>query len=201
MRVAFDHQIFGWQEYGGISRYFYELAVELATSCEQEVAVISPLYVNRYLAGAPADLKVVGLPVPSLPKSGRIFRAINSLFARPSIRYFRPDIIHETYYSSVRMAPKTTKVVLTVFDMIHERFSEHFPMADPTSREKALAVERADHIICISEQTRQDLIELLAVKPAKTTVVHHGFSLTSQGKAELQGISRGCFKLMRHRQC
>ncbi len=58
MRIAFDHQIFSWQEYGGVSRYAYELALELATSCRQDVTVVSPLYVNRYLANASTKLKV-----------------------------------------------------------------------------------------------------------------------------------------------
>ena len=39
---------------------------------------------------------------------------------------------------------------------------------------------RDSHIICISEQTQQDLIELLGVNPTKTTVVHLGFSLISE---------------------
>lgn len=180
MRIAYDYQIFSRQEYGGISRYVYELAVELASSFEQEVAIISPLYVNRYLASAPPELDVVGVPVPRLPKTGRIFSALNSFLAWPCIRYFHPDIVHETYYSSRRIAPKSAKVVLTVYDMIHEKFSEDFSIVDTTSREKPLAVVRADHIICISEQTRQDLIALLDVNPAKTSVVHLGFTLTSQ---------------------
>lgn len=26
MKIAYDHQIFGWQKYDGVSRYFFELA-------------------------------------------------------------------------------------------------------------------------------------------------------------------------------
>ncbi|MDD5175195.1 MAG: glycosyltransferase family 1 protein [Sterolibacterium sp.] len=179
MRIAFDHQIFGWQKYGGISRYFYELARELATTCGQEVAVFAPLYVNRYLAGAPDELRVLGIPVPCLPKSGRFYRFANSLLVAPLLKRFRPDIVHESYYASKGLAPKDAKVVLTVFDMIHERFKESFSAFDPVSREKTLAVQRADHVICISEQTRSDLVELLDVDPARTSVVHLGFSLTN----------------------
>lgn len=71
-------------------------------------------------------------------------------------------------------------MVLTAYDMIHERFPQDFPANDPTRQEKAAAVGRADHVICISEQTRQDLIELLRVDPAKTSVVHLGFTLTNE---------------------
>jgi glycosyltransferase involved in cell wall biosynthesis len=76
--------------------------------------------------------------------------------------------------------------------MIHEKLRDHFSMADPASRKKALAVERADHVICISEQTRQDLIELLGVNPAKTSVVHLGFRLTSQSDSVPESSAQTC---------
>jgi glycosyltransferase involved in cell wall biosynthesis len=186
MRIAFDHQIFGWQVYGGISRYAYELAAELATSCQQDVAILSPLYVNRYLAHAPQQLKIQGVRAPAFKRSGRVYRAINSLLVRSPIERFEPDIVHETYYATRGVAPRNAKVVLTVYDMIHERFPEYFSIASPTRREKALAVTRADHVICISEQTRLDLIEFLGVSPAKTSVVHLGFSLTAAPQAAIK---------------
>jgi len=178
MRIAFDHQIFGWQNYGGISRYAYELALGLARRGDSPTAVIAPLYVNQYLAGAPAVLRVQGVRMPFVRRAGRIYRAINYVLAWPLMRWFAPDIVHETYYARVGVAPRRAKVVLTVYDMIHERFSTHFSSADPTSREKAAAVARADHVICISEQTRRDLIDVLQVDPAKTSVVYLGFALT-----------------------
>lgn len=192
MRIAFDHQIFGWQEYGGISRYAYELAVGLATSCEQEVAIMSPLYVNRYLAHAPQQLKLHGIRVPAFMRSGRVYRAINSMLVRSAMARFVPDIVHETYYATRGVAPRGAKVVLTVYDMIHERFPEYFSIASPTRREKALAVARADHVICISEQTKIDLIEFLGVSPAKISVVHLGFSLTVAPQAAIENGALSC---------
>jgi glycosyltransferase involved in cell wall biosynthesis len=192
MRIAFDHQIFCWQEYGGISRYAFELAAELSTSCGQDVAIFSPLYVNKYLAHAPPQLKIQGGRVPAFSRSGRVYRAINALLVRPSIKSFKPDVVHETYYAARSVAPRKAKIVLTVYDMIHERFPEYFSIASPTRREKARAVERADHVICISEHTRRDLIEYLGVPPAKTSVVHLGFSLTVAPQVTIKddGISR-----------
>lgn len=179
MRIAFDHQIFGWQEYGGISRYAYELASKLSTSFDQDVAVICPIYVNKYLANAPQRLKIEGVQVPAFRNSGRVYRAFNSFLVRPTIKRFEPDIVHETYYAVRGVAPKSAKVVLTVHDMIHEHFPEFFSSASPTRREKALAVARADHVICVSEQTRRDLIDILGVSPEKTSVIYHGLSLTA----------------------
>lgn len=185
MRIAFDHQIFGWQQYGGISRYAFELALALHEDGGQEVAIFCPLSVNRYLEHAPAGLLRGGRRVPVFPKSGRIYRALNNRLAGLPMRRFNPDIVHETYYSARGVTVGNARRILTVYDMIHERFPENFSSADPTCREKALAVARADHIICISEQTRQDLIEFLQVPREKTSMVHLGFALkTSEQPVE-----------------
>jgi glycosyltransferase involved in cell wall biosynthesis len=69
--------------------------------------------------------------------------------------------------------------------MIHELYPEFFHAWDRTRDEKRAAVARADHIVCISEHTRQDLIRLLDVPAEKTTVVHLGFALTHSKIADL----------------
>jgi glycosyltransferase involved in cell wall biosynthesis len=60
--------------------------------------------------------------------------------------------------------------VVTVYDMIFERFAVKH--GDRTTAPKRAAVERADHVICISENTRRDLIEILGVPEQKTSVVY-----------------------------
>lgn len=180
MKIAYDHQIFGWQEYGGISRYFYELANTIAQSSAADVAVVSPFYVNSYLKDRSEALYVLGRKVPAIRRSGRFFRAINQYLSTPLMRAYVPDIVHETYYSFSSVATKTTKVVVTVHDMIHELYPESFASWDSTAREKAVAVKRADHIICVSENTKSDLVEILGVAADSISVVYHGFSLTQR---------------------
>lgn len=178
MRIVYDHQIFTTQEYGGISRYFFELADNVAKAQEADIRIVSPLYVNSYLESASPRLQITGTKVPAIRRTGRIYRALNRALAKPLAGHYHPDLVHETYYSSLAMVPKGCKVVLTVFDMIHERFGDYFPPHDSTSKDKAAAVKRADHVICISEHTRQDLISILGVPPEKTSVIHLGFSLS-----------------------
>lgn len=178
MRIAYDYQIFGEQKYGGVSRYFFELANNIAKIPDADVGVVSPIYVNAYLAAASNHLHVSGRKIPQIRYTGRIFRAINQLLASSRLKQFQPDLVHETYYSKKRCAPAGSKVVLTVFDMIHERFPECFAPWDSTFKAKGIAIERADHVICISEQTRKDLIELRGTDSAKISVARLGFSLT-----------------------
>lgn len=177
MRIAFDHQIFSMQEYGGISRYFVELANQLSEVEDAQVKVISPIYVNAYLAARLPRVQLAGIKMPLVKRTGRLYRAINMALAKPLTALYQPDLLHETYYNGQVSGPKGCKRVLTVYDMIHERFPGDFPARDTVAKNKVAAVQRADHVICISEHTRQDLISLHGVAPEKTSVIHLGFSL------------------------
>ena len=190
MKIIYDHQIFATQEYGGISRYFFELANNIAMAQKADVRIVSPLYVNSYLQSASPRLQITGTKVPAIRRTGRIYRVLNRGLAKPLAGHYHPDLVHETYYSSLAMAPKGCKVVLTVFDMIHERFGEYFPPNDSISKDKAAAVKRADHVICISEHTQQDLMSILGVPSEKTSVIHLGFSLSQTVPPLARGDTR-----------
>lgn len=175
MKIAFDYQIFGWQKYGGISRYIYELANELVRTHAQDVQIIAPFFVNEYLKNRTGPAKIVGLPVPRIKHTGQILQIINRLLSAPLIAKFQPDLVHETYYSQYRIAPRNAKRIVTVHDLIHERYPDSFSASDPTPLAKRIAVEGADHLICNSKQTQQDLVNFLQIDPAKTSVVYLGF--------------------------
>ena len=55
MKIAFDYQIFAQQSYGGISRYYKNLAAELL-QLEQNIAIFAGLHRNNYLATLPNDI-------------------------------------------------------------------------------------------------------------------------------------------------
>ena len=187
MKIAFDYQIFSSQRFGGISRYFVELAKNLVAFRHDEFSCLvnTPVFTNCYLKHANTELKVIGASVPAIPRTGRIYGKINRLISPIVFRRWNPDIVHETYYSSTSVAPAGSKVVVTVYDMIHELYPEYFSATDKTREYKKIAVDRADHVICISENTQKDLIQLLGIAPEKTTVVHLGFALTQTAPAAL----------------
>ena len=174
MRIAFDYQTFVLQSYGGISRYFTCLAQGLL-DFEQQVKIFAPLHRNNYLSALPQGI-VNGRFINQFPpKTTRLFLAYNHFGSCYKISKWNPDVVHETYYSRVGAAPNHFKTVITVYDMIHELFPNEFPAHDNTSEIKRRAVERADHIICISENTKQDLTRLFGVPNSKISVVHLGF--------------------------
>lgn len=183
MKILYDHQIFSSQQYGGISRYCYELASRVSKYPNADVIVLALAYINQYLRnGSPG--KLIGWHFPPIPKTGLLRKTFNNVISKPFIKHCKPDIIHETYYSTADYCPRSAKRVLTVYDMIHEKFANNFLRRDKTQQIKAHAVRRADHVICISENTRRDLIAILGVPEEKTSVVYLGSSLATQKVAD-----------------
>lgn len=182
MRIAYDHQAFCLQKTGGISRYFCRLAEELALT--QQIGIFAPLYRNQYLKALPKAL-VHGYRVNDYPpKTAGLFVGANAMLSSPLMRAWHPDVVHETYFSFKATGPTPSVIgnkkncprVITVFDMISELELEAKPKAaaDLRTSAKFAAVSRADHVVCISEHTRQDLLRLFHIPKEKTSVIYLG---------------------------
>jgi glycosyltransferase involved in cell wall biosynthesis len=191
MRIAFDHQAFCLQKTGGISRYFFHLAEQLAMVGE-DVGVFSPIYRNQYARKLPPKLLQGSYVKDYPPRCAGVAVSLNGLLARRQLRAWQPDIVHETYFSTTRSGSDRTPSVLTVFDMIGELgLDAELPApAEFKQIKKYLAVKRADHVICISEQTRQDLIRLYDVAPEKTSTIHLGCNLDVLAEKKVTNTDR-----------
>jgi glycosyltransferase involved in cell wall biosynthesis len=174
LRVAFDQQAFVLQEYGGISRYLCNLAKSFTQMDGVDTRIFAPLHFNRNLA----DMHGIAGGGRLLPKvNTKVFRMVmetSKYLARLGISRYQPDILHETYYSKDDYRPHGAKRVLTVYDLIHERYGDMFENSEGTTRPKKIAAQRADHVICISESTRRDLIKFCDVPEEKTSVIYLG---------------------------
>lgn len=174
MRVTFDAQIFCSQEFGGISRYFASLAREMRSMSDVDLRIVVPLYFNAYLDSLPTGL-VRGHKVGRPAKLGLPVRAASLLAADLLQRFSRPDLIHKTYYYPLPRTPRGVRSVVTVYDMIHEKFPQSFSSRDPITRWKAQTVAEADHVICISEHTRRDLLTTYDIPEDRVSVTHLGY--------------------------
>jgi len=173
MRIVYDHQIFYQQSYGGISRYFSKLISEM-NELQCEVKLFAPAHNNEYLADLPDGI-LSGHRLKSYPSRARILvKYYNETIAKGSMIRWKPDVLHETYYSKKSIAPKECRNVITVYDMIHEKFRDQYAGNDELLDVKKESVMRADHVICISENTQRDLIDLYGIDEAKTSVVYLG---------------------------
>ncbi len=177
MKILYDYQAFSRQFYGGVSRYFVEVARRLSVAEDIELQILAPLYLNHYLEELDRGI-VSGRRLSRAPKAaGKLLNIYNRAVTHYRAASYRPDILHETYFSKQSVSLQNDQArVVTVYDMIHERYPEYFSAWDRTSEKKRLAVERADHVICISENTRRDLLEAIDVNAEKVSVVHLGFA-------------------------
>lgn len=191
LRVVFDHQIFSMQFYGGISRYLVELVRRLSARDDCNVSVLALAHLNAYVPSLPARL-VRGRSVRHLRRTGRLRQRVNDVVTRLLLSSARPDVVHETYYSAWRLAPAGVPTVVTVHDMTHELFPNYFPDAASLARRKAAAVRRAAHVICVSENTRRDLLQLIPMDPERISVIYLASSLSrAAGGASTETYANG----------
>lgn len=171
IRIAFDHQAFVMQSYGGVSRYYSRLA-EFLDRQSVHARVFAPIHKNYYLEALPPELYAGKRLEKFPPKTTQLISRYNSLASKRRVKSFSPHLIHETYFSKRIALSGNQPRIVTVYDMIHELFPKSFHRNDKTSLHKEAAIKRADHIICISENTKSDLIDFYNVDAKNVSVVH-----------------------------
>ncbi|MCM2332711.1 MAG: glycosyltransferase family 4 protein [Anaeromyxobacteraceae bacterium] len=74
------------------------------------------------------------------------------------------------------LAGSGVRTVVTIHDLIFERFPELYPAIDRRiyAWKFRRAAERADLVVAISEQTKADLVERYAIPPGRIRVVYQG---------------------------
>lgn len=84
------------------------------------------------------------------------------------------DIVHNTFYLPHGLAGYPgAKRVVTVHDMIPERMPESRRRLDFLTLKRRYVMS-ADHVICVSEATKEDLLDAYGPIQAPVSVIHHG---------------------------
>lgn len=180
MNILYDYSIFRLQPYGGISRYFYELINRLVNKKEVKINLFEGLYINKY----------------GLNKNKKLFSSYWG-YKVPNIKYFKPgyditnkilfytayakkniDLFHPTYYRTDLNKYTKSAIVLTVHDMIYELYPEQFKNSRNVINAKKISINSANLIICVSENTKKDLMNLYDVPKEKIRVIYHANSLS-----------------------
>jgi glycosyltransferase involved in cell wall biosynthesis len=175
IKLFYDHQIFSLQRTGGISRYYTELINRAKKNSEVDLVFPEYLSDNQYLNQRPLPY----LLDRNFPGKNRIVNSINQFKSYGILRSNQFNIIHPTYYDPYVVKVKgSAGLVITVYDMIHEKFSE-LSSEGLVSKQKKEMVKKSDLIIAISESTKKDLIEILNVNPQKIRVTYLASSLPS----------------------
>jgi glycosyltransferase involved in cell wall biosynthesis len=177
LKVLFDSQIFDWQINGGISRYFIEVLKRLDNDRDMEVLFRCRHSYNTYIQdtrwlGSKPVLKKIHFK-GKLSALKMINQQVNRPYSNRLLRKGAVDIFHPTYYDPYFLQYLgKTPLALTVYDLTNEKFNDHSPQTEKVLRWKKQLIERADHIIAISDNTRKDIIEYYGVAPDKVATVY-----------------------------
>jgi glycosyltransferase involved in cell wall biosynthesis len=186
--VIFGPEIWSLQNEGGISRYFQELIHGLS-----ELGVGGKVLTQNYANPRLGTLDVEGFEIESLSDPNESFKEAMKRLGEEA----QSNIFHPTYYSKdhVDIREPRTKIVVTVFDMISELFPEKKPRFRRVIDEKKISVHKADHILAISSQTKNDLINMYGVPAEKISVTYLGSKLHLLPKKDISTIRRGRYIL------
>jgi len=180
MKITYDYSIFSNQDYGGISRYYFELINNLSRYENLELDIVAPFFKNEYINKGfnSSQIKIHGFKVPNpLCQLNRFRNLLNRLIQPGIISKIQPDVIHETDYLPNKRYRLNVPVVVTVYDLIHELFASYFPPMEKSLWAKKASLSRADHIICISNNTKSDLQKFYDIPDEKISVIYLGTEL------------------------
>jgi glycosyltransferase involved in cell wall biosynthesis len=183
MRILYDGQIYADQTRGGISRYFTNLIDRLPID-------IHPTLNCTYRQQKSYYPNHPNLQLQEFPNfrpyriahqlRGQYFRCLNDR------QHF--NIFHPTYYFLLTQESFDRvrhPLVITVCDMIHEIFADT-STNDGTIGAKQAAIEAADAILCISENTKNDLIKYFPAAESKAVVTYLASEFNSQRSEGIQ---------------
>jgi len=172
VQVALDEQIFAIQRHGGISRLFYEQARQFLENSEHKVDLetLEAPVVNEYLLEDPTVRSALAVRQAAGP-----YQALARYLLR-SRRQRAVDVCHTTFYLPRGLTDyPAARHVVTVYDMIPELLPHTRRRLDFLTLKRQY-INRADHIVCISESTRNDLFKLYPDLRVATTIAYPGVS-------------------------
>ena len=174
MKIVFDFKIFYQQKYGGPSRYFFNLFeyINKKKDYKNSAHIVSPIYYNEYLK-IPHLKKIIGKKFSKVKLAGIFYKYINNYLSNIFFAKIKPDLIHTTDYEIYYK--KKCPIVVTVHDLIHEIYYKDFGK-DINYRPKKEILKISDHIICVSNNTKNDLMKYYDVSEKKISVIYHGNS-------------------------
>lgn len=176
MIVVIDGVIYQYQARGGISRLYSEI---LPRVCNLDNSVqMTLLTTGRCKQTPPIHNRIRHkslLPLDDLMRPRRLWwsmlQSSRAWLQNLVVGNTEQVIWHSTYYTLPMrwLGP----AVVTVYDMIHERFPNFFDgsLNHRFREQKLRCIQAADRVICISETTKQDVIDFYQVDAAKVYAV------------------------------
>ncbi len=184
MRILYEGAIFQMLRGGGVARYFRELVQRLPG--DLATTIVGPSEQTLELTRQESSYHGVRT-APPLRCLAKWTRPRYQQRIENQFNHLDADVDHWTYYNGLcrrSMVRSKRPLVVTIYDFVHEAF----PTLDPSGRHIALkhrAIELADHLICISNATHNELCERFPSVRHKASVVPLGTSLSELPAASI----------------
>lgn len=176
MKVLYDHQTFTGTQYGGISRYFYELMNSFEDRKDIEFELSLKFSNNEYLRNVSYSNPIGYQKFANNLRVNQVVSRINRLYSSTKLSLGNFDIFHPTYYHSYFLDKVEKKpLVLTFHDVLSEKFGETYPvLGEGLSELKQRLLRRADVVISVSEATKRGILDYFDVEETKIKVIPLG---------------------------
>lgn len=187
MKIVLDSQAFNYQKYGGVSRYYTEIFSIL--NQKENVQIITPWVYTKNIYYKESNLysenqkqkafflellSKIGISIRKKSKKKNFSKTINAISSGDTYDLFIPTYYDPYFLDHINKKP----FVLTVYDMIHELFPEHFSDGNELRAHKLLLMEQATKIIAVSQNTKRDILKLYPhIDETKIEVIYHGTSI------------------------
>lgn len=175
MTIIYDNIVFSLQKYGGISVVWSSLLSRVigGKSCD--------VHCLEY-DGAESNISRASLDLPSsivckvksiCLKVTRYFNPSKSTIRKANTDNGAPFVFHSSYYRTCDC--KNAVNVTTVHDFAYEYFVKNPIVRYMHCHQKYNAIRKASKVVCISQNTKRDLLKFLPdVDPAKVVVIYNG---------------------------
>ena len=186
MKILYTHNIFTLQKNGGISRQMYEIANNLSNDEKIKIKVLNFFSKNDYLFEKKSNKnqlnyhKFLATDFFYYKYFKNFLYVFNDFITSLYLFFKNPNIIHETYYPVFFLKNNKSKYVTTIHDMIYEKFSEYRLKKKIIIDAKKKSIIRSDHIVCVSENTKKDLMSIYNIDEKKISVIYPGLFNTEK---------------------
>lgn len=172
MDIYLDNIIYSLQSAGGISNYWHEISAFLIKH-QQHSANDQIHFIERYDAMKNLFRKELKIPVNSLIHERRMPVKV-ARYLPIGVKLQAGSIVHSSYYRT-QVSPGIKQIV-TVHDFTYEFYNKGLKKAIHAMQKKK-ALFAAEGIICISENTKSDMLELYPdLKRKNIVVIYNGAS-------------------------
>jgi glycosyltransferase involved in cell wall biosynthesis len=173
MKILYDHQIFSYQDFGGVSRYFCEMLKHIPREYwDISVIISNNIYLKNMKTGINYYNFFSGF---SFPKKARLMLELGKFHSISKIRLNNYDILHLTHYESYGLKHTKKHTVLTYYDKCNSSYGYN----KHNIREQVKCFKHIDAIITISENTKRDLMSLFDLPENKISVIYLGINPSS----------------------